>query len=138
MPQSDLNNPSGPAARRTEQVHTGPERSAPTADSGCGQAGPLGFEPTGGRELNSAIPEKTVAADWFLGKVSCGTALVVLLAIFSMRFVIFETRWFNLDEFEHLHAAWCMAMGRVPYRDHLYRYELSQDKNRTGIALTWP
>src|SRR5579872_209907 len=43
--------------------------------------------------------------------------LVALLAVFSFRFELFQSRRFDPDEFEHLHAAWCVSKGSIPYRD---------------------
>ena len=43
--------------------------------------------------------------------------LLVLGALLLLRLDIFQTRWFNPDEFEHLHAAWCRTQGLLPYRD---------------------
>lgn len=41
----------------------------------------------------------------------------MLVGLFSLRLLIFQTRWFNPDEFEHLHAAWCTSKGSLAYRD---------------------
>jgi len=35
----------------------------------------------------------------------------------SLRLPLLRTRWFNPDEFEHLHAARCKSHGLVPYHD---------------------
>jgi len=51
------------------------------------------------------------------GRASCWAALVVLAAVFSIRFALLPARWFNPDEFEHVHAAWCVGKGMAPYRD---------------------
>src|SRR5580704_9612511 len=45
------------------------------------------------------------------------TALVLIGALYSMRLRLLETLTIDPDEFEHLHVAWCMANGLVPYRD---------------------
>jgi hypothetical protein len=58
-----------------------------------------------------------VQADRRAETASCRLALAVLVAVFSVRLLFFESRWFDPDEFEHLHAAWCTANGLVPYRD---------------------
>jgi hypothetical protein len=50
-----------------------------------------------------------------------GLAVVVLLLIgvpFALRLALMESRGFNPDEFEHLHFAWSIADGQVPYRDY--------------------
>ncbi len=54
-------------------------------------------------------PESLVAraACWF---VASG-----LVALFSLRLDLFKGRGFNPDEFEHLHAAWCVSHGGIPY-----------------------
>ncbi|MCD6508245.1 glycosyltransferase family 39 protein [Candidatus Poribacteria bacterium] len=44
------------------------------------------------------------------------TLLLILLA-FSMRISILRVRYFDPDEFEHLHGAYCIHHGMLPYRD---------------------
>lgn len=46
------------------------------------------------------------------------TAAACLLALaFHYRLQQLPQRSFDPDEFQHLHMAWCMAQGQVPYRD---------------------
>jgi hypothetical protein len=42
---------------------------------------------------------------------------VLVLAAFVPRGWLLEVREFDRDELEHLHAAWCVSKGLVPYRD---------------------
>ena len=44
-------------------------------------------------------------------------ALVVLTAIFAWRLSLSRQMRFGPDEMEHLHAAWSVSQGSVPYRD---------------------
>jgi len=43
--------------------------------------------------------------------------LAIILIAQLARIDSFLHRWFCADEFEHLHAAWCITRGLVPYRD---------------------
>jgi hypothetical protein len=46
-------------------------------------------------------------------------ALGALVAVpFLLRLPLLERRGFGPDEFEHLHFAWSVAQGKVPYRDY--------------------
>ena len=45
-------------------------------------------------------------------------AIGIAVAAFAARFVLLRTRSFNPDEFEHLHGAWCISKGLLPYRDY--------------------
>jgi len=45
-------------------------------------------------------------------------ALLLIGLPFALRLELIETRGFNPDEFEHLHFAWSVANGQVPYRDY--------------------
>ena len=46
-------------------------------------------------------------------------AVVLLIGVpFALRLALIERRGFNPDEFEHLHFAWSIADGQVPYRDY--------------------
>jgi len=56
-------------------------------------------------------------AERLVERICCTIALLVLVGTFAVRFSLFQTRWLNPDEFEHLHAAWCQSEGLVPYRD---------------------
>lgn len=44
-------------------------------------------------------------------------AIIVALA-FALRGVLLRVHAFNPDEFQHLHGAWCIGRGLVPYRDY--------------------
>jgi hypothetical protein len=44
-------------------------------------------------------------------------ALVMALALLVWRLWRVETVRFNPDEFWHLHSAWCLSRGAIPYRD---------------------
>ena len=46
-----------------------------------------------------------------------GAALSLALAAYFWRLYLLRVRFFDGDEFEHLHAAWCISKGLVPYRD---------------------
>lgn len=43
----------------------------------------------------------------------------ILFIIFALIFRIYysQVRWFNVNEFEHLHASWLVYKGQMPYRD---------------------
>jgi hypothetical protein len=43
--------------------------------------------------------------------------ICALILIFALLFFQSVTRQFNIDEFEHVHAAWYVQTGHVPYRD---------------------
>jgi len=43
--------------------------------------------------------------------------LLLILLAFSMRVSILRVRYFDPDEFEHLHGAYCIHQGMLPYRD---------------------
>jgi hypothetical protein len=45
-------------------------------------------------------------------------ALVPILAVFALRLFLIRRHAFDPDEFQHLHGAWCIAKGLVPYRDY--------------------
>jgi hypothetical protein len=44
-------------------------------------------------------------------------ALALTAAALAAQLWLLYYRTFNVDEFEHVHAAWCTAKGLVPYRD---------------------
>ncbi len=44
-----------------------------------------------------------------------GLSAATLVAVFCIRVGLHGSRWFNPDEFEHLHAAWCVSHGGIPY-----------------------
>jgi len=54
---------------------------------------------------------------WSACGAACAFSYLLLGGLFSLRLGFFHTRWFNPDEFVHMHAAWCVAEGGVPYRD---------------------
>jgi len=63
-----------------------------------------------------------------------GSLYFLLLAIagcFLVRIPVLQHRFFDPDEFEHAHAAWCVFKGMIPYKDFfehhtpLYYYALS-------------
>lgn len=62
-------------------------------------------------------PTKHETSPWLFRRLACAFALLLLGGLFSLRLGIFQTRWFNPDEFEHMHASWCVTEGMVPYRD---------------------
>ncbi len=72
------------------------------------------------------LPEKPEAAG---GMMRIGVFLLVLLA-FLLRIPLSRLRFFDPDEFEHLHFAWAISAGQLPYRDFfehhlpLYHYLL--------------
>jgi len=43
--------------------------------------------------------------------------LIVTVALLAARIPVAAVRYFDADEFEHSHAAWCVFKGLVPYRD---------------------
>jgi len=45
-------------------------------------------------------------------------AIALSAALFAARFVLLRTHSFNPDELEHLHGAWSIAKGLLPYRDY--------------------
>jgi hypothetical protein len=45
------------------------------------------------------------------------TALIVVAIFYFWRLAFLKTTGFDRDEFEHLHAAWLMSQGLIPYRD---------------------
>jgi hypothetical protein len=44
-------------------------------------------------------------------------ALSLTLGAYFWRLYLLRVRYFNPDEFEHLHAAWCISKGMLLYRD---------------------
>ncbi len=77
--------------------------------------------PRQGRKMNGASAMAKSGnrspADRFVKRACCTIALLMLAGTFAIRFSLFQTRWLNPDEFEHLHAAWCQSEGLMPYRD---------------------
>jgi hypothetical protein len=45
------------------------------------------------------------------------SSLALIVAVFVWRLQLLQTRTFDPDEFEHLHAAWSVHQGLLPYRD---------------------
>lgn len=46
-----------------------------------------------------------------------GVTLLSILVFFGIRLCLLVNRYFNIDEFQHLHYGWMLAHGYVPYRD---------------------
>jgi len=46
------------------------------------------------------------------------TAFILILITYSLRLWLLQVRKFDEDEFEHLHGAWCISKGMLPYRDY--------------------
>ena len=42
----------------------------------------------------------------------------LVLVLFGLRLIILKARFFNPDEFQHLHSAWSISKGLLPYRDY--------------------
>jgi len=59
---------------------------------------------------------------WIWSRRSVLPLVLVALALiginYAWRFSILKTREFDTDEFQHLHSAWCISKGLVPYRDY--------------------
>src|SRR5437016_2091016 len=49
--------------------------------------------------------------------VLVATSIVLIVAIYAWRLFLLQTRTFDADEFEHLHAAFAIHQGLLPYRD---------------------
>lgn len=45
------------------------------------------------------------------------TALALIIGLYLWRLLLLKSVGFNPDEFWHLHAAWCLSQGMIPYRD---------------------
>jgi hypothetical protein len=45
-------------------------------------------------------------------------ALALIGAAHALRLALLRRHAFNPDEFQHLHGAWCIAKGLLPYRDY--------------------
>lgn len=45
-------------------------------------------------------------------------AFAAIAVPFGLRFALLRRHAFDPDEFQHLHAAWCVARGMLPYRDY--------------------
>jgi hypothetical protein len=46
-----------------------------------------------------------------------GSALSLAMGSYFWRLYLLRVRYFGGDEFEHLHGAWCISKGLLPYRD---------------------
>ena len=46
------------------------------------------------------------------------TALALIAIPFLTRLWLLRSRGFNPDEFQHLHSAWCISQGMLPYLDY--------------------
>ncbi len=64
----------------------------------------------------SIAPDSPTRRDW-QRCVLVLTLLGLIVSLYLMRLRMLETLVIDPDEFEHLHVAWCMAKGLVPYRD---------------------
>jgi 4-amino-4-deoxy-L-arabinose transferase-like glycosyltransferase len=60
-----------------------------------------------------AAPQPSRTLPWPIAALAAGLVVAPLIA----RLPLLVVRGFNPDEFEHLHAAWCVAQGQLPYRD---------------------
>jgi 4-amino-4-deoxy-L-arabinose transferase-like glycosyltransferase len=60
-----------------------------------------------------AAPRSSGNLPWPITALAAALVAVPLIA----RLRLLQVRGFNPDEFEHLHASWCVAHGLVPYRD---------------------
>ena len=56
-------------------------------------------------------------------------SVVVTLAALGSWLSFSKVRYFNPDEFEHLHFAWCISKGMLPYRDFF--------EHRPGSTMRW-
>jgi hypothetical protein len=45
-------------------------------------------------------------------------AALLVVATWAIRLLLLRAHAFDPDEFEHLHGAWCIAHGMLPYRDY--------------------
>lgn len=52
-----------------------------------------------------------------MARVLPGLALALIVVTAAIRYDLSAGREFDPDELQHLHAAWCVASGLVPYRD---------------------
>ena len=52
-----------------------------------------------------------------MARVLAVLAVAAVLGTAAIRFDLATHREFDPDEFQHLHAAWCVSTGLVPYRD---------------------
>jgi 4-amino-4-deoxy-L-arabinose transferase-like glycosyltransferase len=46
------------------------------------------------------------------------TAFILILITYGLRFWLLKVRFFDRDEFQHLHSAWYISKGMLPYRDY--------------------
>src|SRR5438477_5716493 len=67
--------------------------------------------PSGG----GAVTSRSVSTD--PPRTIVGPALAIAAALLSARVWFIAHRALDLDEFEHVHAAWSVARGLLPYRD---------------------
>ena len=64
----------------------------------------------------SIAPDSPTRRDWQRCALVL-TALGLIVSLYLLRLRMLETLVIDPDEFEHLHVAWCMTKGLVPYRD---------------------
>jgi hypothetical protein len=46
------------------------------------------------------------------------TAFILILIAYGLRLWLLKVRFFDPDEFQHLHSAWYISKGMLPYRDY--------------------
>jgi hypothetical protein len=83
-------------------------------------AGPGGMVST----TANSEPERmrrTELATWLLLVACC----LLVTASFAGRFWLLHVRGFDPDEFEHLHVAWYISKGFVPYRDFFENHTMA-------------
>jgi len=51
-------------------------------------------------------------------KILTVAILIPLLAIGGLQLTLVPIRHFDPDEFQHLHSAWCISKGMLPYKDY--------------------
>src|SRR5262245_1099807 len=54
---------------------------------------------------------------YFLPTPVCQLVFWSSVVIYSLGAVLSQVRSFDQDEFQHLHSAWCIFKGLLPYRD---------------------
>jgi len=69
-------------------------------------------------EPASTLPAATRSPARWGGAALTAVAVLAGGVPFLARLELLRQRWFDPDEFQHLHGAWCVARGLVPYRDY--------------------
>jgi hypothetical protein len=67
--------------------------------------------------MNTALDPSGTLTRAAYRRLFYGTVWALILAAGVWRAVLTVRRWINADEFEHLHAAWCVKEGMLLYRD---------------------